>query len=362
MLERVYEESIKEHGYSNDAAQLKLLNLLSKYQEKIEKNDVVSKLRKALGMAKTQKQGVYIHGKVGRGKTFIANLFFNGLNTERKYRQHFHQFMLDCHHKINELNQTQSASDDALHNVAQDIIKKYQTLYLDEFQINNIVDAMLLSRLFTMLIKAGMYIFITSNSKPSEIYSDGLKREYILPFIDFIQEHLDIYYLDNPKDYRKEKLKGHENLFIQPFQDPKNQSYLNMIIDDLLSDGKFGQIQIQVTENRFIKVTNSCDKVGKFTFTEICAGNFGAGDYIALSKHFSVIIITHIPQLKAENHNEALRFITLIDCMYDSKTLGVFSAEVPVENLYLGETHRNEFNRTISRIYEMQSENYINLT
>jgi cell division protein ZapE len=360
MLKRIYEDIIKERGYLADYTQISLLDLLSKYQQKIEKRSLIVMLKRRFGIiGKTQKQGVYIYGEVGRGKTFVANLFFQSLNTKRKYKQHFHQFMLDCHSKINKLNNNASNNADAVEHIAKEIAKNYSALYLDEFQVNNIVDAMLLSRLFMILINRGVYIFITSNAKPSEIYNNGLKREYILPFIDFIQGHLDVYYLDNPKDYRKEKLKEHQNLFIYPFQDSENQEKLSMIITDLIGENKFTRNKVQVTENRFINVANSYGKVAKFTFDEICVGNLGPADYIALCKHFGVIVIARIPQLRFENHNEVLRFITLVDCMYDHKMIGVFSAEVKVDNLYLGEIHRNEFNRTISRIYEMQSSEYI---
>lgn len=359
MLRRIYEGVIKERGYLADSTQISLLDLLSKHQQRIEKSSLIAMLKRRFGIiGKTQKQGVYIYGEVGRGKTFITNIFFQSLKIRRKYKKHFHQFMLDCHSKINELNNT-SSNADAIDCIAKEIAKNYRALYLDEFQINNIVDAMLLSRLFTILINRGVYIFITSNAKPSEIYNNGLKREYILPFIEFVQRHLDVYYLDNPKDYRKEKLKEHQSLFIYPFQDSENQEKLNIIITDLIGENKFTRNKVQVTENRFINVANSYGKVAKFTFDELCVGNLGSADYIALCKHFGVVVIACIPQLRFENHNEALRFITLVDCMYDHKRIGVFSAEVKVDNLYLGEIHRNEFNRTISRIYEMQSSEYI---
>ncbi|WPX97143.1 cell division protein ZapE [Candidatus Bandiella euplotis] len=347
MLKQCYDKYIRENGYTKDLAQLGLIDLLSGYQKKVQSNRLLS-----IFLGPVVKKGVYIWGDVGRGKTFISSLFFDSLSIEQKYKQHFHQFMLDCHSEI----QQNPSEDHALKNLTNMLIAKYRVLYLDEFQINNIADAMLLSRLFTILMDSGMYIFLTSNTKPAEIYKDGLKREYILPFINFIQENLNVYNLSSPRDYRREKLKAHKNLFIYPLIN--SESKLTTIINDLVGSGKFEKTTIQVTSNRLFEVKNSCGVVARFTFEELCVEALGAADYLALCRSFDMIIITNIPQLRFEDHNQILRFITLVDCMYDNRIMGVFTAEAPLEDLYLGDIHRNEFQRTISRIYEMQSEEY----
>jgi len=351
MLQDVYEKYILANGYKKDANQLALINLLADYSSQIE--DSENFISRLFNRKKSKKHGVYLWGKVGRGKTFILNMFYNNLKINNKFRQHFHEFILDCHEKINNLNQQKNV-DDKVARIAKDISQKFKILYLDEFQINNIADAMLLSKIFTELIASGTYIFFTSNSRPEEIYKHGLKREYIYPFIELIKEKIEIFNLDAEVDFRREKLKEFK-LFLHPYNEQKFQS----LIDNFLDVKDYIQTKIQISENRYLYINRSAGKIARFTFNELCVENLGSSDYIALCKHFTILIIENIPQLKFDNHNEALRFITLIDCMYDNKIIGIFSAETELDMLYIGKIHRAEFDRTISRIYEMQSNEYL---
>ena len=351
MLKDIYKQYILERGYQEDSNQLKLIDLLSDFSSQIEKPK--SLIDKFFKKEFSSRRGVYVWGKVGRGKTFILNLFFENLNIKNKLKQHFHEFILDCHEKINNLNQRKDINN-KVSEIAKEISKEFSILYLDEFQVNNIVDAMLLSRLFTELINNGTYIFLTSNSCPQDIYKNGLKREYIFPFIDLLLEKMKIFNLNAPQDYRKDKLKEFK-LFLYPH----NKSKLNKLLSNFYDDGDLQKTKIKVSDNRYLNINKCVGKVVKFTFSEICEKNLGSNDYLALCNHFSLLIIEDIPQLKFENHNEALRLITLIDCMYQEKLLGIFSAQVKLDNLYIGKIHRKEFDRTISRIYEMQSEEYI---
>ncbi|EDV18758.1 hypothetical protein TRIADDRAFT_34674, partial [Trichoplax adhaerens] len=174
MLKDVYKKYILEKGYKEDKNQLKLIDLLTQFSLQIEKPKTL--IDKLFSKNSSLKKGVYLWGKVGRGKTLVLNLFFENLQVKNKLKQHFHEFILDCHEKINNLNQ-QKNIDNKVSEIAKEISKKFCILYLDEFQVNNIVDAMLLSRLFTELINNGTFIFLTSNSCPQDIYKNGLKRE-----------------------------------------------------------------------------------------------------------------------------------------------------------------------------------------
>ncbi|RST71218.1 cell division protein ZapE [Candidatus Aquarickettsia rohweri] len=351
MLKGVYKKYILEKGYEEDKNQLKLIDLLTQFSLQIEKPKTL--IDKLFSKNSSLKRGIYLWGKVGRGKILVLNLFFENLQVKNKLKQHFHEFILDCHEKINNLNQ-QKNIDNKVSEIAKEISKKFCILYLDEFQVNNIVDAMLLSRLFTELINNGMFIFLTSNSCPQDIYKNGLKREYIFPFIDLLLDKIHIFNLDSPQDYRKDKLKEFK-LFLYPHQADK----FNKLVSNFLDGEVFKKTRIKVSNNRYLSINKCVDKVVKFTFSEICEANLGTTDYIALCNHFSVLVIENIPQLKFENHNEALRFIALIDCMYNEKLLGIFSSEVKLDKLYIGDINKKEFGRTISRIYEMQSKAYI---
>ena len=351
MLKDTYKKYILDNTYKENANQLELIDLLTNYTSEIEssRNLIFRLFNKKL----SKKHGVYLWGKVGRGKTFIFNIFFNNLKINNKHKQHFHEFMLDCHEKINYLNQQKSIADKVT-KLAKDISQKFKVLFLDEFQVNNIADAMLLSKIFTELIANGTYIFLTSNSKPQEIYKNGLKREYIYPFIELLLKTVEIFNLDASVDFRKESLKE-----FKLFMHPHNEEKFQLLINNFLRVEDCIKTKIKISESRYLYINRSVGKVARFTFDELCVKYLGSTDYIALCKHFTMLIIENIPQLKFDNHNEALRFITLIDCMYDKKIVGIFSAKTELDKLYIGKIHRTEFERTISRIYEMQSDEYL---
>lgn len=351
MLKDAYEKYISTNGYKKDINQLALIDLLTNYISQIERSKNL--IYRLFNKNTSEKHGVYLWGKVGRGKTFIFNIFYNNLKINNKHKQHFHEFMLDCHEKINYLNQQKNVADKVA-KLAKDISQKFKVLYLDEFQVNNIADAMLLSKIFTELIANGTYIFLTSNSKPQEIYKNGLKREYIYPFIELLLEKIEIFNLDTSVDFRKESLKE-----FKLFMHPHNEEKFQLLISNFFRIEDYIKTKIKISENRYLYINRSVGKIARFTFDELCVKNLGSTDYIGLCKRFTMLIIENIPQLKFDNHNEALRFITLIDCMYDKKIVGIFSAEKELDKLYIGKIHSAEFERTISRIYEMQSDEYL---
>ncbi|MFQ3307553.1 MAG: cell division protein ZapE [Candidatus Midichloriaceae bacterium] len=348
MLISLYKHIIQENNYLEDQSQLKLVELLSQYSQILERQD--DWFIKKLFNSKAQgKKGVYVYGDVGRGKSFITNLFFKNLKVKNKHKEHFHKFIIDCHKNLN----GKSPDADKLRIFANGLRAKYKVLYLDEFYINNIVDATIFTRLLPLLIELGIYVFITSNCNPEELYQDGLKREYIFPLIEFIENNLDIYHLDNDDDYRKRNI-FEKSLYIYPYAEQNNILKMSSIVNGLTEGNKFQAKELSITENRSVSLSNTYSSIVLFEFDELCNRNLGAADYIAICENFSIVIIEKIPQMTQENHNEALRFITLIDCMYDNNIHGVFSAEVSLDNLYLGNTHKSEFKRAVSRIYEMQ--------
>lgn len=303
-------------------------------------------------------QGLYIYGEVGRGKSMLMDLFYQTAPVARKKRLHFHEFMRDVHADFHARRQSKGGSGDALADIAKGVADSTWLLCLDELEIHDIADAMIVGRLFEALIAAGTVIVTTSNRPPQDLYKDGLQREKFLPFIDLICRKLDVLQLASTKDYRMGRVQG-SKVYVTPLG-PQADAEIEAIFRRLL-DGQEPKPDTVTVHGRAIPVPQAGNGTARFSFGDLCDKPLGTHDYLQIATLYDVVVIENIPRLGPENRNQARRFVTLIDALYDHKTLLVCSAAAPPEDLYLEGDGKFEFQRTVSRLMEMQSEDYIRL-
>ncbi len=298
--------------------------------------------------------GLYLCGPVGRGKSMLMDLFFAAAPVARKRRVHFHAFMLEMHDRIEQERREKTRQPIAT--VARDIAAEATLLCFDEFQVDNIADAMILERLFTALFEAGIVVVATSNRAPDELYQHGLHRERFLPFVDLLKQKLYVLELDSGRDYRLARLVG-KRIYYTPL-DAAAHGALEATFAEL-TDGAAGERARLVVKGRTLAVPRTAGNVAWFAFADLCAAPLSAADYLALAERYAAIIVEGIPQLTPERRNEAGRFNVLIDTLYEARTLLVASAEVPPAKIYPAGDGSFEFQRTVSRLNEMQSADYI---
>ncbi len=349
-------ELSKLKGFIPDACQLELAEKLSLFLNFFNNPTCDGWMKKAtLGLACQEPQfnGMYVWGGVGRGKSVMINLFFDEANIADKKRIHFHEFMSKIHHKLEEIRHSDVNSQDHIKHCAKIFAQECRLLVIDELQINNIADAMVVGRLFASLIDCGVYIFFSSNRMPQDLFNDGLRRDTFELFIKLIMEKLDIFNLDNATDYRAQNTKI-GNTYLYPIN-AMNAALVDNYIMQMTGGQKLVEKKIKIDENRVITAYQTYGNLAVFTFKELCEVSLGAKDYIAISSNFQAVVIKNIPQLKPENHNELLRFITLIDCFYEAGISLVCLSECQIDDLYLNGKHAFEFDRTISRLKSMHS-------
>ena len=303
------------------------------------------------------RQGLYLFGDVGTGKSMLMDLFFATSSVPAKRRVHFHAFMRDVHAAIHRWQQEKTAKEsDPIPPLAKAIARESWLLCFDELQVNDIGDAMILGRLFAALLQEGVVMVITSNRRPEDLYKDGLQRERFLPFIALIREHLDVIEVNGGTDYRLGRGRGMA-VYHTPLDDEADEA-LAHCFDRLTAGSPVEEETIEV-QGRQWTVPQAADGVAWFTFDELCRANLGAADYLALAGRYRALILSDIPRLSADNRDAAKRFVTLIDTLYENKVLFVCSAETEPDQLYTGGTGAFEFHRTVSRLMEMQSQDYI---
>lgn len=304
-------------------------------------------------------EGIYLYGDVGRGKSMVMDLFFDTVDMEKKRRVHFHEFMREVHGRINVFRKTpakEREGDDPLPPIAREIARDAWLLCFDEFEVRDVADAMILGRLFTRLFEHGVVVVATSNRAPRELYLNGLNRQLFIPFIELMEERLDVLCIDGIMDYRLERLKG-----IPVYHTPLDAT-AEAELDAAflrLTDQESGEPDEVEIMGRSIPVPEQAKGTARFSFQQLCGSALGANDYLAIAARFHTLIISGIPKLGPERRNEARRFVLLIDVMYDNKVKLVASAETPVDEIYTEGDGTFEFQRTVSRLIEMQSADYI---
>lgn len=317
---------------------------------------------------KAPPKGLYLWGGVGRGKTLLMDIFFNNAEIARKRRVHFHEFMADTHDRIaawralgeNEKRKHKGASkasiDDPMPPVAHDIAQGAQLLCFDEFHVTDIADAMILGRLFSALFARNVVIVATSNRTPDDLYKDGLNRQLFLPFIDLLKSSLDVFELQAARDYRLAKLSA-APVFYAPLGRDADAA-MNAAWTRMISGGREHRETIQM-KGRQLAVPRAARGAARFTFAELCEQPLGASDYLALARRYGAIFIDRIPVMGPDKRNEAKRFSTLIDTLYDARVKLICSAAGEPENLYVEGHGAFEFERTASRLIEMRTADYL---
>ena len=296
----------------------------------------------------TPPNGLYLWGGVGRGKSMVMDLFVENTAISQKRRVHFHAFMQEIHKGMHEARKT--GVEDALAPVADAVARDVRLLAFDEMQITDITDAMIVGRLFEKLMAAGVVIVTTSNRAPEDLYKNGLNRALFLPFIDMLRAKLQVMELESPNDYRQHRLAGAQ-VYFHPAGKVKGE--IQAIWDDL-TGGAAGAPLVLPVNGRSIDLPRFANGVGRATFWDLCSRPLGPGDFLAIAQAVRVLILEDIPQLSSSNYNEAKRFVTLIDALYEAKVRLICSAADVPERLYLEGTGAFEFERTASRLREMQ--------
>lgn len=308
--------------------------------------------------------GVYIHGAVGRGKTMLMDLFFEETQLSHKKRLHFHTFMADVHARIfafrQRLKKGEVKVDDLIAPIAEEIARDCWLLCLDELFVADIADAMILGRLFKALFQCGVILVATSNVEPHELYKDGLNRALFLPCVDLLKERMDVMELEARTDFRLEKLMG-EPVYHVP-ADARAQAALTRAFAALTGGESAPSVSLDLL-GRSVLVPQAKAHVARFSFADLCANPLGPRDFLAIAENFHTIFIDSIPLIRAEQANEAKRFILLIDALYDQHVKLIASAAAEPAALYLGTRGREafEFTRTASRLVEMRSAAYLAL-
>ncbi len=317
-------------------------------------------LWRALGRAPEPPRGVYLWGGVGRGKSMLMDLFFETVDIRRKRRVHFHEFMLEVHERLNV--ERKKDTPDPLARVAEALVDDARLIAFDEMVINNPADAMILSRLFTEMMGHGLTVVATSNRPPGDLYKDGLNRDLFMPFIALIGERMDVLALNGPVDYRLDRL-GRMDTWLVPNGAQANarlSAAFFRLTDYPPEDAAHvpsGDIPVQ--GGRTLHVPKCLKGVAVFSFKRLCGQARGAADYLAIARRFHTVMIVGIPKLGPENRNEAARFVTLIDALYEHKVKLLAAADAEPEQLYQAGDGAFEFQRTVSRLMEMRSDDYL---
>jgi len=304
--------------------------------------------------------GVYLWGGVGRGKSMLMDLAFEAIPVEPRRRVHFHAFMLETHQRLKHARASEEG--DPVEDVAEAIAEEARLLCFDEMQVTNPADAMILSRLFAMLVERGVRVIATSNRPPTDLYKDGLNRELFLPFIALIERRFEVVVVDGPADYRLDRLEGVEVWHVP--NGPQATAALSraffQLTDHPVEDrAKVPSEELDVGGGRTLHVPKSLKGVAVFSFKRLCGSPRGAADYLAIARRYHTVILVGIPVMGPEMRNEAARFITLIDALYEHKVKLLAAADAEPAGLYPSGDGSFEFQRAVSRLEEMRSSEYL---
>ena len=355
-LPELYDARVAEGGLSPDPAQRAVAQRLETLRQALEtappppRRGLISGLFGAAASAPQAPRGVYLWGGVGRGKSMLMDLFQNATAIPGKRRVHFHAFMQQVHRGLHAARSRNV--EDALAPVAAELTRDLRLLCLDEMQISDITDAMIVGRLFEALLAAGVAIVTTSNRPPEDLYLHGLNRQLFLPFIALIRRRLDVVELSAAGDYRQNRLAGVQSWF-QP-ADARARSAMDRLWAELTGAAPPQPFSLTV-QGRAVVIPAFADGVGRASFWDLCGRPHGPADYLAIADLLRLLMLEQIPRLGASNYNEAKRFVTLIDALYEARVRLVASAADSPESLYLEGEGSFEFERTASRLREMQA-------
>jgi cell division protein ZapE len=349
-----YEAELATRGYKSDPAQLRAVDALercalewSEYKEK--RSNAIKKLLNRPPVPR----GVYLYGGVGRGKSFLMDCFYNAVPIKRKTRLHFHEFMREVHRELRDLQGIVNPLDE----LAKRMAKRFRLICFDEFHVSEITDALILHRLLAALFEQGVGFMTTSNFKPDDLYPGGMHRDRVLPAIALLNANLEVVNVDNGMDYRSRTLEK-----IKMYHQPWGE----------LADAEMGQAFVKLAESpdeepvlhieaREIHAKRKAGGVVWFDFKTLCGGPRSQNDYLEIATQFHTVLLSDVPSMPPRLSSEARRFTWLIDVLYDRRVKLIMSAEVAPEALYTEGPLAHEFPRTVSRISEMQSVEYLNL-
>lgn len=367
----LYSQHVRDGHIEDDPAQRQLVRRLDQLVDALRETQLARKSNplgwlfgRRQAKAKNDIRGLYIWGSVGRGKTMLMDLFFEVAPVAAKKRVHFHAFMADVHARVHAWRQARKAGtakgEEPIHPIADDLADEATLLCFDEFSVTDIADAMLLGRLFEALFARGIIVVATSNVEPSRLYEGGLNRALFLPFIALLTKKMDVVSLDSRTDFRLEKLSGSPVYYVPA--DATARAAIDRMFKSLSGAEQGTPTTLRVL-GRDVPVPEQAANVARFTFRDLCEKPLAAADYLAIAEHYHTVIVENIPVIKASQRNEAKRFINLIDTFYDRHVKLIASAEAEPHNLFLGREGREafEFERTVSRLIEMRSEEYLAL-
>ena len=300
-------------------------------------------------------KGLYLVGEVGRGKSMMMDLFFDTAQVTRKRRIHFHRFMQEAHARVHAWKRANPNGDDPIPPLADTIVAEAALLCFDEFQVTNIADAIILGRLFQALFARGVVVVATSNVAPDDLFKGQPGRDAFLPFIAILKDHVEVVRVDADRDYRRQRLRGMRTWHVPA--DGRADRALDEAFALLTDNAEPAPTSLTIM-GRTLRVPNAAKGVARFDFQALCGVPLGAGDYLAIASAFPTVIIDAIPRLSPDNYDEARRFITLVDALYDQQVKLIASADAHPDQLYRRGENAKMFERTASRLDEMQSEDW----
>jgi cell division protein ZapE len=353
-VRELYQRTLQERGYHSDPAQLRAIDALERCERewadyKARRGNPVAKLLRRPPIPK----GVYMYGGVGRGKSFLMDCFFQAVPLTRKTRLHFHEFMREVHRELQELKGTA----DPLDELGRRIARRFRLICFDEFHVADVTDAMILHRLLQAMFDNRVSIVTTSNFHPDGLYPNGLHRDRILPAIELLKSKMEVVNVDHGTDYRQRTL-NHLELYHTPLG-AEADAAMSAAFDEL-AEARDEDPVLRI-EHREIRSLRRAGGVVWFDFKSLCGGPRSQNDYLELATQFHTLLLSNVPQMPPRLASEARRFTLLVDVLYDRRVKLILSAEVPAEQLYTEGPLAHEFPRTVSRLQEMQSAEFLAL-
>jgi cell division protein ZapE len=363
-----YQDLIANGSLAADPAQAMAVERLQDLWERLRDYDpkpvpaagggLLSRLLRRRHAEEYEPTGLYLVGEVGRGKSMLMDLFFDTAQVRRKKRIHFHRFMQIVHARFHAYKRAHPEVTDPIPPLADEIAGESALLCFDEFQVNDIADAMILGRLFQALFDRGVVVVTTSNTAPDDLFKGQPGRDAFLPFIALIKQRLELLVMNGARDYRRERMRGLRTWLVPA--DEMSRQELDKAFRRLTGGSAIRPVTLTVM-GRDLVAAQVSDGVARFDFDSLCNTALGAGDYLAIAANFHTLVLDDIPRLSPENYDQARRFIILVDTLYDQRVKLIASAAAPPDQLYQHGENAEMFERTASRLDEMQSEDWLGL-